>query len=603
MKQWVAKVLVAAGVVSVLSACGGGGGGSAAAISSEQSQANALSFNPTIGGFAPLPSLNRNLASCKTLAANEPASTITGRLLFERVALSSAASVGLDYSNISSQPARGIVIEAVQANGGRCSDTVVDATISDGAGDYGLIVASGQSVCVRARAQMASAASSGASWNINVSDNARSNSPYYFLLSATPITAPALLGDRVASSGWNNSTEQYTSTRAAAPLSILDTACEALDTVLQRDNSLSLSTLNIRWGQDNKSLEGDLSLGEIGGPFYSLYKITSGASVSFSHNIFLLGDADADTDEYDQHVIAHEFAHFFSQDQSRSDSVGGSHGINDLLDMSVAFEEGFASAFSGITLAAVLPDPQLYRDTVGVGQQLSFSFNLDRRFGSHAGWYSESSAHYVVYNAFDSVNAGADSLSLGFSSIYNAWVEQRDTDASVSLFSFINSLKRQLSFADKLKLDTLVAAENVEAVSDDFGSNEDSSNNPEVSALADVAPVYLTLLVGGPPERACSNPQGQRQNGISVYRRLVLNVPSTQNYTFTLTPVDGGKPKLIVERRGRLAINREQTGSGLALTASATLQAGNHVVRVADVDNVSIDTGAAMTRCFDLSVN
>ena len=27
MKQWVAKVLVAAGVVSVLSACGGGGGG------------------------------------------------------------------------------------------------------------------------------------------------------------------------------------------------------------------------------------------------------------------------------------------------------------------------------------------------------------------------------------------------------------------------------------------------------------------------------------------------------------------------------------------------------------------------------------------------
>ena len=609
MNQPIIKALILPAFLIMLSACGGGGGGggsvAAAPTSSptaEQAPSDSSSYNPAIDGFPPVPMLNRGLASCRAIAANPAASTITGQLLFERVNLSAAAGRGLDYTNITQQPSRGVVVEAVRASGGSCSDTIVDATLTDGAGHYGLVVAAGQSVCIRARAQMASAITSAASWSFNVTDNTRSNSPYYLMLSSTPVVAPVSLGGRVATSGWNSSTEQYDSPRAAAPFAILDTACDTLDTVLQRNSAISLSELNIRWSENNKTLEGDLALGEIGGPFYSLFRITRNGFLTFSHNIFLLGDADADTDEYDQHVIAHEIAHFISQDQARSDSVGGSHGINDLLDMSVAFDEGFASAFSGIALAGVISDPALYRDTDGVGQQRSFSFYLDRRFGSHAGWYSESSVHNFVYNAFDANNGGADSVSLGFEPIYKAWMDQRNTDASVSLFSFINSLKSRVDPGQVFGLDMLAAAENLELVNDDFGSNEDPTNNPEISMLADVDPIYLTLSVGTPAVAVCSNPQGQRQNGISVYRRLVLNIPTTRSYTFTLSPQDSGKPKLIVERRGTPVISDQQPTAGAVLSTRANLSAGDYVVRIADIDNASADEGSIATRCFNLSV-
>ena len=39
--------------------------------------------------------------------------------------------------------------------------------------------------------------------------------------------------------------------------------------------------------------------------------------------IYVLGAADNDTDEYDQHIVAHEFQHFLEDQVSRSDTPGG----------------------------------------------------------------------------------------------------------------------------------------------------------------------------------------------------------------------------------------------------------------------------------------
>ena len=66
-----------------------------------------------------------------------------------------------------------------------------------------------------------------------------------------------------------------------------------------------------------------------------------------------------DTDEFDQHVIAHEFGHYIENNFSRADNIGGSHGLGDKLDPRVAFGEGFGYAFAAI----VLNDP-VARDSV-----------------------------------------------------------------------------------------------------------------------------------------------------------------------------------------------------------------------------------------------
>ncbi len=59
-------------------------------------------------------------------------------------------------------------------------------------------------------------------------------------------------------------------------------------------------------------------------------------------SMVILGDAGVDTDEFDAHVIAHEWAHYFEDVMSRSNSEGGAHLLGESLDASLAFSEGFA---------------------------------------------------------------------------------------------------------------------------------------------------------------------------------------------------------------------------------------------------------------------
>ncbi len=65
-------------------------------------------------------------------------------------------------------------------------------------------------------------------------------------------------------------------------------------------------------------------------------------------NLWILGDENGDTDEFDDHIIIHEWAHYFEDQFSRADNIGGSHSLGDALDIRVAFGEGWGNAFSGI---------------------------------------------------------------------------------------------------------------------------------------------------------------------------------------------------------------------------------------------------------------
>lgn len=99
------------------------------------------------------------------------------------------------------------------------------------------------------------------------------------------------------------------------------------------------------------------------------YFVCDSSGLSFylpqTNQLYILGGVDddvdnEDTDHFDNSVIVHEFAHFLEDQYAASDSPGGSHNGNSIIDPRLAWSEGWANFFQ----AAALGTP-LYQDTIG----------------------------------------------------------------------------------------------------------------------------------------------------------------------------------------------------------------------------------------------
>jgi len=160
---------------------------------------------------------------------------------------------------------------------------------------------------------------------------------------------------------------------------MLDSVYSAMQKVLSADSQTIFPPLQVNWSVNNvPSISINYALGLISTSHY-----TNG-------NLYILGDEDLDTDEYDDHVIAHEWGHYYEDKFSRSDSIGGPHGGEDTLDIRVAFGEGWGNAFSGMALE----DP-VYFDTFGDAQANGFNFNVESGTSTNKGWYNESSIQRI----------------------------------------------------------------------------------------------------------------------------------------------------------------------------------------------------------------
>ncbi|MDZ4676266.1 MAG: hypothetical protein SGI74_02050 [Oligoflexia bacterium] len=88
------------------------------------------------------------------------------------------------------------------------------------------------------------------------------------------------------------------------------------------------------------------------------------------------GDVDSsDTDHFDDAVISHEYGHFLEDKFAKTNSPGGSHDGNRVLDARLVWSEGWANFLS----SAVRVD-KFYRDTFGnisVTARCSFNYDID----------------------------------------------------------------------------------------------------------------------------------------------------------------------------------------------------------------------------------
>jgi hypothetical protein len=330
------------------------------------------------------------------------------------------------------------------------------------------------------------------------------------------------ISDLTAATGWGGTS--YTGVRAAAPFSVLDTIYSVMSVILAEDPQADFPALDVFWSVNNSTVLGTgtfdeiIASGEIGTSFY------------FGDRLFLLGMANDDTEEFDDHVVVHEWGHYFEDNFSRSDNIGGAHGLGDFVDMRLAFGEGFATAMSGIGLN----DP-IYCDTGGAKQGSRFlRIDIENDGFGTEGWYNEISVTNLLYDLWDTNNDGADNDSLGFGPIYDVMTgSQVTTPAFTSIFSFAAELRDrnpgQATFIDTILNDHDITTAGL----DIYGSNE---GNDGPGTPLDVLPIYTNVPIGAPFE-ICSNSQfdnGRDGNKLSESRYLILDVNPASAMTFTM---------------------------------------------------------------------
>ncbi len=484
-----------------------------------------LTFQLTVSDAAGLSS-----ADSVSVTVQEPAAivTISGTVMYE-FPPPQAACNGLNFNNIQIRPIRQVTVQLLDAS----NRAVLDSTVSDELGAYSLTANASIDVIVSVRAELMKGGNP--SWDVevrnNVVDPADPNPPTLtqrpiYVMDSSVFDSGTTDQSRnlTATTGWSGNS--YTGARVAAPFSILDAVYSAISLITAEDSAANFVALDAYWSPDNVSSRGSgtqderIDSGEIGTSFYT------------NNGLYLLGADGDDAEEFDDHVIVHEWGHYMEDSFSRSDSIGGSHGVGDLLDKRVAFGEGFATALSGIAL-----NNPSYCDTLWFGTQLTgFQIDIENGDPGDEGWYNEMSVLKLVYDLWDTDDDDTDNSSIGFGPIYDVMTgPQVTTPAFTSIFSFATYLKQQ-GTGQNAFIDAQLNAHGITATNiDEYGSTEvnDGPGTPD-----DVMPIYTPLTLGV-PTRICANTQFENGvdrtgNKLSEHRYLTMNLPSARQVSFSM---------------------------------------------------------------------
>jgi len=526
-------------------------------------------------------------------AAVTGAVTLSGTLTYDRVPLNQDLIQGIFFSGLNfdgtvQMPIRQAPVQLVSSSG-----AVLDETISDDNGAYSFEVDSGQNLRVRVLSEVQKGAPNEV--DLQVVDNTSGDAVYAMQGALSVVPTTNQVRDLNADSGWDGTS--YSEERVAAPFALLDTLFGTLEDFIAVDADVDFPAFDVQWSPQNVPQSGNVDIGQITTSSFTLEN--RGGAEGLVPVIRILGAANNDTDEYDVHVVVHEFGHYFENQLSRADSVGGPHSSANLLDSRVAFGEGWGNALSGI----ILEDP-IYRDSSGFQQSQGFTIDVEENVNPSIGWYSEGSVQSILYDLFDADDDGADTATFGLAPIYGAFTDPdyAETEAFTTIYAFLKALDNQPG----------VNAAQVEALTDAqliFGSGEFGLGETNDGGISMTLPVYLPLPTDGTPVNFCSFDNFGDFNRHGNRRFFRIEVPAAGNYQFSMqqTTSGSGDPDFIVFREGT-PVGAGLSGASRSEVQTFSLAAGTHVMDAHAFDNVGSDAQIAqggLTRrdiCYDFTV-
>jgi hypothetical protein len=495
--------------------------------------------------------------------------TLSGVITFDRVPFNGTLGDGLDFTATVQSPVRGARIEVIAAATG----TPIQTATTSETGAYSFTVPASTQIFLRVKAELER--SGGPTWKVSVRDNTSSDA-LYALDSATfdSGTVATLTRDLNAASGWSSGS--YTGTRSAAPFALLDVVYQSMQLVLTADAAADFPELNLFWSPDNVPVDGDTDLGEIGTSFFEPAAGVTPAA------IYVLGAADVDTDEFDRHVIAHEWGHYYQEVFSRDDSIGGDHSPFDQLDIRVAFSEGWSDALS----AMINADPE-YRDSFDVGEAADEGANLETTVlpNSLRGWFGEGSIALLLYDLFDGSGGDNDAVETGFGPIHASMISLKDSRAMTSIHGFLTRLRTNVPAAQVGAIAALATGQRINAsVTSDFATQE--LNSGGVQDPFRVVPIYTWIETGQMRQTCSTGDTGYTYNKLGNSRFMWLNLTSPYTGTMTVfsTSVHPDRDAdVIIFRNGEQIDSGEGPGNE---SLPLNLEPGTYVFEVYDASNI-----------------
>ncbi len=167
----------------------------------------------------------------------------------------------------------------------------------------------------------------------------------------------------------------------------------------------------------------------------SFYSKLDDPSVGLRRGLYIQGGIKgdvncSDTDHFDNSVILHEYGHFLEDSFGKSDSPGGSHNGNAIIDPRLAWSEGWSNFFQTAVIGSAT-----YRDTIGNsactgGTFLGVNLNIETATSGQdkmpagttmgEGVYREVSVSRTLWDTIDS--SGTDGgAGLGFALVWKTF--------------------------------------------------------------------------------------------------------------------------------------------------------------------------------------
>ena len=427
----------------------------------------------------------------------------------------------INYSRGFIKPVRGAVVELYDS-----ANHLIARTNTTPAGHYSFHAPQNSVVTVVVRAELGPPTSP----RVIVRDSSVTscssgvpNCDIHHVKFSLPVGNGRVVKDYYAESGWDGTKYSSASDRQSGPFAILDTAYEAEAFLKETNPSLLPPTLTFEWS-----------------PTQAADPNAESHFDPSTQTIRIKGQEDVDTDEYDRMVLLHEYGHYAMRLLGRNDGNGGTHRIGnclwtpqagctpqDELDPSVAFSEGFATAFAAIVAARTAdyidtsicdasgctPDNHIYfTDTSDAkqgnvlspnGSALGF-FPVDVNIGIK-GIHSETSVATLILNLAASL--GPNALAM----IQQAVKAMGQSAAFTNISSFLKFLSDAAGPGGASIITSLSQSESI-PVTDEFGpASMYSPNNPVV---VDADPIEAATSVtpsptdGGPTTTYSGNKLG-----------------------------------------------------------------------------------------------